>query len=196
VTANSKLSFGEKLFYTIDPELPPLILSELTKQVKKLPFHRSRTGAKGVEIESSIRTSQTSWLCWDTWIAGIMHNMFISANNDYFKFDLDHFDSGIQVTKYETGQYYEWHVDAADSRDPCEDLDAPPRKLSMSMVLDTEFEGGNLEIFSPPDHQIQTYSIPPGTVAIFPSWVSHRVTPVTSGTRYSLVAWMNGPEFK
>ena len=41
-----------------------------------------------------------------------------------------------------------------------------------------------------------TVKLKAGTVAIFPAWVKHRVKKVTSGTRYSLVAWMNGPHFK
>ena len=196
MTANNKLSFGEKIIYSIDPKIPPLILSELTKQVKTLPYQRSRTGARGSEVETNVRTSTNSWLCWDTWVAGIMHNMFISANNDYFHFDLDHFDSGIQATKYEVGQHYDWHVDAADSRDKNEDMSALPRKLSMTLVLDTEFEGGELEIYSPIDQKIIPIPMKAGSYCVFPSWVVHRVKPVTKGTRYSLVAWMNGPQFR
>ena len=122
-----------------------------------------------------------------------MHNLFISANNDYFNYDLNHFDSGIQATKYEIGQNYGWHVDAGEG----DGINGKPlRKLSMSLVLNTEFEGGELEIFDSSKHEVLTFNIDPGTVVIFPSWISHRVQPVTSGTRYSLVAWMNGPEFK
>jgi|TARA_R100000149_G_C5860357_1_gene126457 PKHD-type hydroxylase len=193
VTANNKLTFGERSVYLIDPLFPPLILQELTNQVKALPYHRSQTGSPGKEQLNPIRTSNNSWLCWDTWVAGIMHNMFISANNDYFYYDLDHFDSGIQATRYEVGQNYDWHVDAGDGDGT---NGKPLRKLSMSLVLDSEFEGGELEIFHAPQHKVLTFDIKPGTVCIFPSWVSHRVKPVTSGTRYSLVAWMNGPEFK
>ena len=193
MTANNKLTFGERSVYLIDPHFPPLILQELTNQVKDLTYHRSRTGSPGEETENSIRTSTQSWLCWDTWIAGIMHNMFISANNDYFYYDLDHFDSGIQATRYGINQSYGWHVDAGDG----DGTDGKMlRKLSMSLVLDSEFEGGELEIFDAPRHKVLTFDIKPGTVCIFPSWVSHRVKPVTSGTRYSLVSWMNGPEFK
>ena len=34
-----------------------------------------------------------------------------------------------------------------------------------------------------------------GTIVVFPSFVWHRVTPVTSGTRYSLVNWLQGRPF-
>ena len=194
MTVNNNIyTFGEKILYSINPEFPPLLFDGMTKQIKELSYNRSTVGDY---YTSDLRTSTQNWLCWDHWIAGIMHNMFISANNDYFHYDLDHFDSGIQATRYEVGQEYGWHIDAGDSRDKLDERNRLPRKLSMSLVLDSEFEGGDLEIFHPPEHQIKTFATPPGTVLIFPSWVSHRVTPVTSGTRFSLVAWMDGPEFK
>jgi len=189
VTVSNRIPFGARTAWFVNPQLPPLLLYELTSQVKELTYHRSRIGIDGQETEHSMRTSNQSWLCWDTWVAGIMHNIFISANNDFFKYDLDHFDSGIQATKYEVGQKYGWHVDDGDSI-------KKPRKLSMSLVLGSEFTGGELEIFDSFQNKNLTYDIKPGNVVIFPSWMSHRVKPVTSGTRYSLVAWMNGPEFK
>ena len=193
MTVNSNFSFADKSCYITETKLPPIILDEILKQVKELTYGRSRTGNPGSEVENEIRTSTQSWLCWDTWIAGIMHNMFISANNDYYNYDLDHFDSGIQATRYEVGQNYGWHVDAGDGDGT---NGKPLRKLSMSLVLDSEFEGGELEIFDCPRHKTLSFDIKPGTACIFPSWISHRVKPVTSGTRYSLVAWMNGPEFR
>jgi len=162
----------------------------MTNQVKELTYQQSLIRSDGKEITDELRTSNHSWLCWDTWIAGIMHNIFLSANNDFFKYNLDHFDSGIQATRYEVGQKYGWHVD--DGGHAVE----RPRKLSMSLVLDSEFTGGELEIFNSFQNENHTFDIKPGHAVIFPSWISHRVQPVTSGTRYSLVAWMNGPEFK
>ena len=187
MTANNKIPFGARTAYTVNPQLPPLILQELTNQVKELTYQRSRISVEGQETEHSIRTSNQCWLCWDTWIAGIMHNIFISANNDYFQYDLDHFNSGIQATRYKVGQKCGWHVD--DGHDMA-------RKLSMSMVLDSEFTGGELEIYDAFQNKTLIFDITPGHVVLFPSWISHRVKPVTSGTRYSLVAWMSGPEFK
>lgn len=188
MTANNRIPFGARTVYTVNPQIPPLILQELTKQVKEFPYHRSHIGIDGKERAHSMRTSNQCWIPWDTWIAGIMHNIFLSANNDFFDYDLDHFDSGIQATRYAVGQKYGWHVD--------DGVEGHPRKLSMSLVLDTEFTGGALEIYDPFKHENLSFDIQPGHVVIFPSWISHRVQPVTSGTRYSLVAWMNGPEFR
>ena len=37
---------------------------------------------------------------------------------------------------------------------------------------------------------------PQGSMIVFPSYTYHCVTPVTKGTRYSLVLWANGEPFK
>ena len=180
-------SFAEKVLYTVNPNFPKLILDEILNQCKELDFVPSVTG----EGLTSRRASNHSWLCWDTWIAGIMHNIFISSNNDYFHYDLDHFDSGIQVTRYETNQYYKWHVD--QGRFPADRL---PRKLSMTLLLNDSFSGGEFQIYNSITQEEKTVPMKAGEIVIFPSWIVHRVKPVKSGTRYSLVAWMNGPQFK
>ena len=119
-----------------------------------------------------------------------MHNIFISANNDYFGYDLDHFDSGIQVTNYEEGQFYGFHNDMIDGGR------YKTRKLSMSLCLTDDYEGGELELYNASDLEPISLKLKAGEIAIFPSWVVHRVKPVTKGRRVSLVAWMNGPLFK
>ena len=181
---------GDKTGYVVDPQFPKQILEAITEQVKELTYVRSLMNTES-EAERSHRTSSQCWIPYGSWIAGIMHNLFICANKEYFHFDLDHFDSDIQATKYEVGQHYGWHTDQFEVG-----FGRLMRKLSMSLVLDTEFEGGELELFHPLLHRAVKYDLKPGQVCIFPSWISHQVQPVTSGTRYSLVAWMNGPEFR
>jgi PKHD-type hydroxylase len=73
----------------------------------------------------------------------------------------------------------------------------PNRKLSFSIQLsdDNEYTGGDLRF-----HYIKTQpEIAPrtrGKIIFFPTWMVHDVTPVTQGIRYSLVGWVNGPNFK
>ena len=183
--------FSEKILYTVDPQLPEVVLTAMLDQCKSLTYTDSTVVIKGDGEQGqmkNLRNSQQCWLCWDHWIAGIMHNNFISANNDYFHYDLDHFDSGIQVTKYEPGQKYDWHTD--------ENPVGKPRKLSMSLVLNDDFSGGEFELYRPATRNKELVATKAGSAIIFPSWLVHRVNPVKSGTRYSLVAWMNGPQFK
>ena len=80
------------------------------------------------------------------------------------------------------------------------------RKLSVSVQLShgTDYEGGDMEFTDLPSDQshkeLNIWTNPEfrkkGTVIVFPSFIRHRVTPVTKGTRYSAVAWINGPPLR
>jgi PKHD-type hydroxylase len=117
--------------------------------------------------------------------------------NVAFGFNLNMFYE-IQFTEYnsEANGFYGWHEDL---------LWVPPegknsqRKLSFVMQLTdpSEYEGGSLE-FQIPGQELPNPSIlkKQGTAVVFPSFIKHRVTPVTKGVRYSLVTWYEGPPFQ
>ena len=120
-------------------------------------------------------------------------NLITKINKDFFHFDIKGLDS-IQYTEYD-GSYkghYDWHTDWNWSN-PMN----PPRKLSMTIQLTdgSEYEGGDFEIA----HDIEPGYEPTkqlGTVIVFPSFMPHKVAPVTAGLRKSLVVWFTGPKFK
>ena len=112
--------------------------------------------------------------------------------------------SGIE--SYQIGRYtakdsghYDWHQDGLGGwkniyNKPLNvHLHNKTRKLSMSLILNdpSEYEGGQLEIWG---NKVGVYK--KGSIIFFPSWMLHRVTPVTKGTRYSLVMWFLGAPFK
>ena len=66
------------------------------------------------------------------------------------------------------------------------------RKLSMTIVLNSDFEDGDFEF---KDGFIENLKLEEGSIIVFPSFKEHRVTPVTRGIRYSLVAWFVGPPY-
>ena len=77
------------------------------------------------------------------------------------------------------------------------------RKLSLTINLNLpgEYEGGNLKFDFGPHSTGNRYHEcteirPQGSIIIFPSYIYHQVTPVTKGTRYSLVLWTLGKPFK
>ena len=72
-----------------------------------------------------------------------------------------------------------------------------PRKLSMVLMLSdtSEFEGGELLLKSDSDEH-KSLSMAKGRAWFFPSYMLHKVTPVTKGVRKTLVLWVGGPEFK
>ena len=123
------------------------------------------------------------------WIFARLTDSAITINDKYFKFDLRSFDQGLQFTKYSApDQHYDWHVDRAHQR--------PTRKLSLSLQLSdpSTYDGGDLQLKF--NHDEITVQRTRGVATFFPSYTLHRVTPVTRGTRYSLVAWISGPPFK
>lgn len=122
--------------------------------------------------------------------------IFTTENKNY-GFDLDYSTVNIQFTRYQKDDFYEWHVD--DDLLNTHIKTHSIRKLSMSMPLNVgEYEGGEIEIKLSTSENAKTRKIPiePGNVIVFPSFLEHRVLPVTSNTRYSLVAWISGPPWR
>ena len=115
-----------------------------------------------------------------------------------------------QITQYKVGQYYNWHNDGpGDSLSVYKEeqvgknspfLLDKVRKLSMTIILNEDYKGGQFQ-FKSWGHgskpKITTVPISSrGSIVVFPSFLYHRVKPVTKGIRYSLVAWFLGPYFK
>ena len=170
----------------------------------------------GTMIKGAIKNLQKkrkSEIVWvnDQWIYKEIHPFIHEANKTAgWNFDWD-FSESCQFTKYGVGQHYGWHCDSWDKPyDKPNDLNSHGkiRKLSVTVSLSdpSEYEGGNLEF----DFRNQvdwernkkskikecTEIRPRGSIIVFPSFVWHRVNPVTRGTRYSLVIWNLGKPFR
>ena len=61
------------------------------------------------------------------------------------------------------------------------------------MPINDDFTGGKFEIFK--DGK-ETIDLKIGTAVIFPSFLAHRVTKVSKGSRKSIVCQACGPRFK
>ena len=187
------LPFTEKLLYKTPSKLPDELVNSMVDYVTSL--HYTNAGVDGHNEGNVTRSSAVSWINWDEWIPGIIHNMMVSANKEYFNYDLEYFGTKIQSTIYEGGQkdHYTWHCDNGTSST----RNGMERKLSCSLLLSgpDEYTNGEFQL-----HYERTYfkSLRPerGECIIFPAWVPHRVRPVTSGKRISIVAWMVGPMFR
>tara|TARA_R100000654_G_scaffold35796_1_gene61316 strand:+ start:499 stop:1131 length:633 start_codon:yes stop_codon:yes gene_type:complete len=164
------------------------------------------------EVIKNIQRRRKSDLVWldDLWIYKELHPYIREANEKAgWNFDWERSES-CQFTKYKLNQYYDWHCDSWDK--PYDRPNSPEhgkiRKLSMTCQLTdgSEYQGGELEFdfrnYDPhmrdeSKHRVQCKEIlPKGSIIVFPSFVWHRVKPVTSGTRYSLVVWNLGKPFK
>ena len=154
------------------------------------------------------RNSDIVWMT-DKWIYKEIHPFVHEANRRAgWNFEWD-FSESCQFTKYKLNQYYDWHCDSWDKVYKTKGPDnGKIRKLSMTCQLTdgSEYKGGELEFdfrqYSPQMRDESkhlrkaTEILPKGSIIVFPSFVWHRVKPVTKGTRYSLVTWHLGYPFK
>lgn len=112
-------------------------------------------------------------------------------NTEFYKFDLTEMED-LQFSEYDESYHgmYRNHTD--------DGFEAYNRKLSFSLQLSSPdaYQGGDLLMYRfklDNPHVVKKHQ---GLVAVFPSWTIHEVTPVTKGTRYSLVGWVHGPRWK
>ena len=109
------------------------------------------------------------------------------ANKEYYKFDLLGITHSLQLLHYKPGGHYEWHIDAGHGA-------SATRKLSVVVPLSkrTDYDGGNL-LVNNNGNEMQAI-MERGSISTFPSFCLHKVEPVTSGERWSLVIWIHGPD--
>lgn len=163
-----------------------------------LPVESATVGSAMGDIQSQtndvVRTSKVSWLSRtpeSEWIYERLAFIARKLNAEFYNFDLYGFVEDMQYTVYEgdVSGHYTWHVDSSSSS-------ASPRKFSLVLQLSdpSEYEGGDLQVQTEPEPA--TVKKEKGLVAAFPSWTLHRVTPVSSGVRRTLVVWVAGPQFR
>jgi PKHD-type hydroxylase len=111
------------------------------------------------------------------------------TNAERYGFDLSGFQQGMQLTRYGKGDFFDWHLDFGAG-------EISDRKLSLTVQLSDpdEYEGGDLEFMI--NQNVVKAPREKGTVIVFPSFIMHRVTPITKGVRQSIVAWASGPPYR
>jgi predicted 2-oxoglutarate/Fe(II)-dependent dioxygenase YbiX len=92
---------------------------------------------------------------------------------------------GIQVATYKEGHHYEWHTDSS----------APVGGVSRGRIMSVTVQLSPPEAYTGGEVEMGTHgniSTAIGTMALFPSYLPHKVHRVTSGVRHSIVAWFAG----
>lgn len=169
------------------PEECQKIITEITKMTELEDAKVDQN-----TVDKTVRKSQICFIFpneHNRWIFGRLADVVTSINNQFFKFDLFGFTEGLQFTKYEApDEFYIAHTDRA--------YKGALRKLSITIQLSDpkEYEGGDLLLHVEKEPKKMQKEI--GTLVAFPSYTLHEVTPVTKGTRYSLVTWVSGKPFK
>lgn len=171
-------------------------LDVIYKGVSNLPFERATIlGNKDADSIKEIRSSSVKWIPkndeW-SWLYEKLMDMADTANKQLWNFNLISAPEFIQYTEYYDveGGHYNWHQDIGDGA-------GSHRKVSITVQLSEpdEYEGGNLEMWKG-GSSLVTSERGAGVVFIFPSYMMHRVTKVTKGTRKSFVLWVGGDHYR
>jgi PKHD-type hydroxylase len=170
-------------------------LQKIEKGVKQINFEKAATVSGDSD---SVRSSRIKWIPQNTdwwWLYEKLAGMATESNNTLWNFNLYSLPECIQYTEYlasENGKY-DWHQDIGPSM-------LSKRKVSLTIQLSdpSEYEGGELQLFRGGNPETDTVTAPKkaGCVYIFPSYIMHRVTPVTKGVRKSFVLWLGGEHYK
>jgi len=209
--------FVKEPFWYFDGVLGQRFLDELirhgTEQKEILALTGKYKGRKGEELSkkesNDLKSKRHSNIVWldDRWIyKEILPYIHRANENAGWNFDFDLSES-CQFTKYKLNQYYDWHRDSWNEpykKEMESKFNGKIRKLSVSVLLSdpNDYKGGDLEFAimdKEPDKKadiIKLKKLKRGSVVVFPSFIWHRVKPVTKGTRYSLVIWSCGYPFR
>lgn len=172
-----------------DEEIARII--ELGEKYHQLSI-ASTVGDNG-HTHPDLRQSKVSWIELNEdskFIYDRIRDIVVPLNGQFFQFDLFGFVEHLQYTVYDgNDSHYTWHQDKGITT-------VSPRKLTVVVQLSdpSEFDGGNLQFLT--GNEPETAKKEKGMLYTFPSWVLHRVTPVSQGVRRSLVIWLSGPKFK
>lgn len=175
-------------------------LDELNEIIRVCETLEKEDGILGDNNDSNvlaIRRSKVAWLGLTNETEWIYNRMSLATrrlNGEFYKFDLFGFDEKMQYTVYESSDegHYTWHLDNGIGMNHS----LSPRKLSLVLQLSDprDYDGGDLELFAGSEVSVVTKER--GLITAFPSFRLHRVTPVSSGVRRTLVVWACGPAFR
>ena len=203
----------ENSYWYFDRVLPKKFCKDVIKYGKTKEEELAITGQfsdkgpnnlsqKDIKDLKKKRDSNVVWLD-DQWIyKEILTYVNVANENAKWNFHWDWAES-CQFTKYGVGQYYGWHCDTLNKpydETGGKNLVGKIRKLSMTVLLNDpkEYEGGGFlfDLTTPEDKKKNIVKAKEltsrGSIIVFPSFIWHKVEPITKGTRYSLVAWNCG----
>jgi PKHD-type hydroxylase len=179
------------------------IVENIVNDSSKLKWHDASVRGEdyNIAVMQKVRQCKSCFLDYNKELDNLFGTLVEDFNRNYSGWNYDiHFLEAIQLSHYSEGNFYDWHVDTLAKPIINNDV-SYNRKVSATFFLNDpeEYEGGefDLEVRGPnAEERFDTIKLPKGSIVIFPSDRWHRVRPVTSGVRKSLVLWFQGPSFK
>jgi len=134
------------------------------------------------------------------WIYDKFNNMIGYYNDTLFGFDLTGYDY-FQYAEYDVTGKHNFHMDIAMNSPQQIDyrINEHFRKMTIVLMLNqqgVDFEGGDFQVNLSEERLPVKVHMNKGHVLLLPSFLLHRVTPITNGIRKTLVTWVNGPKFR
>ena len=167
-------------------------------------FSPASVASESPQFDPDYRTSDVAWTR-EQWVYDLIWPYMIEANqNAGWNLEI-HIAEDMQITRYKKDGFYAWHRDGLSDNSPVALYDSPgeqihgkARKMSMSLILNDDFEGGEFEFccYNGGECEITPIELKAGDMIFFTSGMEHRIKPVTKGTRYSLVSWFLGPPIR
>lgn len=178
-------------YYYFESALPPEMCATII-ELGQQKIQEDATINADKSVDHKMRKGQVAWVK-DEWLQQTIASYVARANVEAgWNFILNHRED-VQFATYTDGAFYDYHRDC--------DIEADHyRKLSVSVQLSSieNYTGGNLllkNIWGTTNLPMDEGVYKQGTIIVFPSILLHTVTPMTSGTRHSLVQWFSGPDF-
>jgi PKHD-type hydroxylase len=141
-------------------------------------------------IDEDIRKAEIAMIPFKSlpWLSNTLTESLRYCNQN-LQFDLDGF-MDLQVIKYNVDSFFLAHLDILTINSDMQ------RKVTFVIQLSNpdDYVGGDLCIWTKKEED--RMSRKKGSLHVFPSYLLHEVTPILSGTRYALIGWCFGPEFK
>jgi PKHD-type hydroxylase len=170
--------------------VPVELCNQVLREREQLASADAGVGINNETPADSHRKTNIAWAPANHWLEGIMLNNALYANRETgWKMQLDTCEQ-VQLARYDTGHFYEWHVDTFFLADT-----PTARKLTAVLLLNdpAEFSGGDFELENCAADGLRLQQ---GSLVVFPSLSRHRATQVTQGTRHSAALWVHGPTFR
>ena len=177
-------------YWKVPKYIPDHVCDVLLSNYTNWQTGKINSGRGGEEVTS--RSSDVIWIKEEFWLSTFFKIMSDINGWSGLNFDITGVQD-LQLTRYVApAGHYDFHIDGNGyTRPPNNNL---VRKLSASVLLTDpkNFEGGEFEFKFGNNSTDFTVDMDKGDIILFPSYILHRVRPVTEGTRYSLVIWACG----
>lgn len=173
--------------------------NKIIEDAKTINTQNANLGVYGQTTDNNVRRSRVKFINKSDWrfdyLFDILWKTAIQANDDFFNIHISRLNF-VQLAEYDSkhqGQYKDHHDVFWLNDDPFYH-----RKITAVIQLSdpSTYDGGDLELIGvdhvPPAEDFRQQ----GSIIYFPSFIVHRACPVTSGTRYSVAAWFEGPKWR